>query len=81
MNSDNKTQVYNVIYNKSIENNLLKLIMCKEKLNLFMKNQDLNDDEIFEKYGVDSWLFNCLMVKEKNEDGSINITWGEQNII
>lgn len=81
MNSDNKTQVYNVIYNKSIENNLLKLIMCKEKLNLFMKNQDLNDDEIFEKYGVDSWLFNCLMVKEKNDDGSINITWGEQNII
>jgi hypothetical protein len=81
MNSDNKTQVYNVLYNKSIENNLLKLIMCKEKLNLFMKNQDLNDDEIFEKYGVDSWLFNCLMVKEKDEEGRVNITWGEQNII
>jgi hypothetical protein len=46
-----------------------------------MKNQDLNDDEIFEKYGVDSWLFNCLMVKEKDEEGRVNITWGEQNII
>lgn len=81
MNSNNETQIYNVLYNKSIENNLLKLIMCKEKLNLFMKNQDLNDDEIFEKYGVDSYLFNYLMIKEKDEQGNINITWGEQKII
>jgi predicted RNA methylase len=80
MNSDNKTQVYNVLYNKSIENNLLKLIMCKEKLNLFMKNQDLNDEEIFEKYGVDNWLFNCLMVKETDNEGRVSITWGNQEI-
>jgi hypothetical protein len=45
-----------------------------------MKNQDLNDEEIFEKYGVDNWLFNCLMVKEKDSEGNVNITWGEQNI-
>lgn len=81
MNSDNVTDVYNVLYDGSIENNLLKLVMCKEKLNLFMKNQDLQDDELFEKYGIDNWLFNCLMTKEKDSEGNIKITWGEQNII
>ncbi|MCD3319503.1 N-6 DNA methylase [Clostridium botulinum D/C] len=80
MNSDNLTEVYNVLYDGSIENNLLKLVMCKEKLNLFMKNNDLEDDELFEKYGINSWLFNKLMVKEKDGDGHVNITWGEQEI-
>lgn len=81
MNSKNPTQVYNIIYDKSIESNLLKLIMCKEKLNLFMKNQDIEDYELFEKYGVDSYLFNCLMVKEIDSEGKINITWGNQEIV
>jgi hypothetical protein len=55
--------------------------MSKEKLCLFMKNEDIDDEELYEKYGISSWMLNSLMVKEKNEDGSINITWGEQEII
>jgi hypothetical protein len=81
MNSDNVTQIYNVFYEKSIEVNLLNLNMSKEKLCLFMKNEDIDDEELYEKYGISSWMLNSLMVKEKNEDGSINITWGEQEII
>jgi hypothetical protein len=80
MNSDNPTDVYNVFYEKSIEVNLLKLNMAKEKLCMFMKNEDIDEEELYEKYGIDLWMLNGLMVKETNEDGSINITWGEQEI-
>lgn len=80
MNSDNMTDIYNVFYEKSIEVNLLKLNMAKEKLCMFMKNEDIDEEELYEQFGIDSWMLNSLMVKEKNEDGSINITWGKQEI-
>lgn len=80
MNSENVTEIYNVFYEKSIEVNLLNLNMAKEKLCLFMKNEDIEEDELYEKYGIDSWMLNSLMVKEKSDDGSINITWGQQDI-
>jgi hypothetical protein len=80
MNSDNVTDIYNVFYEKSIEANLLKLNMSKEKLCMFMKNEDIEEEELYVKYGIDPHMLNSLMVKEKNEDGSINITWGEQEI-
>jgi len=80
MNSDNITDIYNVFYEKSIEVNLLKLNMAKEKLCMFMKNEDIDEEELYEQFGIDSWMLNSLMVKEKNEDGSIIITWGDQEI-
>jgi hypothetical protein len=44
-----------------------------------MKNQNLEDDELYEKYGVDFNLLDMLMRKEKTEDGVI-IRWGKQSI-
>jgi hypothetical protein len=73
-------QVYFLTYENSIESNLLSLILAKEKLNLFMKNQNLEDDELYEKYGVDFDLLDMLMIKEKTDDG-VRIKWGKQNII
>ena len=45
-----------------------------------MKNQDLEDGELYEKYGVDFNLLDMLMTKEKTEDG-VKIRWGKQNIV
>lgn len=74
-------QVYFLTYENSIESNLLGLILAKEKLNLFMKNETLDDEEIFEKYGVDFNLLDMLMTKEKDSDGKVHINWGKQNIV
>jgi hypothetical protein len=74
-------QVYFITYENSIESNLLSLILAKEKLNLFMKNQELEDEELYEKYGVDFDLLDMLMRKEKDEDGKVSIRWGKQNIV
>lgn len=74
-------QVYFLTYENSIESNLLTLILAKEKLNLFMKNQDLETEELYEKYGVDFNLLDMLMTKEKDSEGKIRINWGKQNIV
>ncbi len=66
-------KVYFVTYENSIESNL------KDKLNLFMKNQDLTDEELYGKFGVDSRVLENLMYKEKDEDGKVLIRWGNQD--
>ena len=46
-----------------------------------MKNQELEEDEIYEKYGVDFNLLDMLMTKERDLEGKVRINWGKQNII
>ncbi len=58
-------------YENSMESNLVRMIIAKEKLNLFMKNQEVDDNDLFERFGVDRNIVNMLMTKEPNEDGSI----------
>ena len=78
--SENFKNVYFLTYANSIESNLVRMIMAKEKLNLFMKNQYVEDDELFDRFGVDRNIINMLMSKGVDEDGNIQIRWGEQNI-
>ena len=49
--SQNFKQVVFLIYENSIEVNLLKMILAKEKINLFMKNQLIENGELYEKLG------------------------------
>jgi hypothetical protein len=78
--SDNK-EIHYVTYENSIESNLLNLILSKEKLNLFMKDDDINDDELYERFGVDFDILNMLMTKEKDQDGYTRLNWGHQEIL
>ncbi|GMX64427.1 hypothetical protein Elgi_36960 [Paenibacillus elgii] len=80
-NSEDMKEIHFVTYENSIESNLLGLILTKEKLNLFMKNQELEDEELYEKYGVHFDLLDMLMTKEKDEEGRTFIRWGKQNIV
>lgn len=78
--SDNK-EIHYVTYENSIENNLLKLILSKEKLNLFMKDDDISDDELYDRFGVDFDILSMLMTKEKDQEGYTRLNWGQQNIV
>lgn len=77
--STEKKEVHFVTYESSIETNLLKMILVKDKLNLLMKDQDLDDDELYSKYGLDTMMLQNLMYKEKTDDG-YEIRWGKQKI-
>lgn len=72
--------IYFVTYGGSIESNLMQMVLAKEKINLFMKGQDTDLNEIYERFGVDYDLLSLLMCREQDEKGNFKIRWGEQQI-
>ena len=72
--------IYFLTYAGSIESNLMQMILAKEKLNLFMKGQDVDLDEIYDRFSVDYDLLSLLMRQERDENGILRIHWGEQRI-
>lgn len=80
-NSTEDKDIYFVTYSGSIESNQMQMVIAKEKLNLFMKGQDVDLDEIYERFGVDYDLMGLLMTREfDEEDGKFRIAWGKQKI-
>ena len=72
--------IYFLTYAGSIESNLMQMVLAKEKLNLFMKGQDVDLDEIYDRFSVDYDLLSLLMRQERDEKGKLHIRWGEQKI-
>lgn len=54
----------------------MQMILAKEKLNLFMKGQDVDLDDIYERFGVDYDLLSLLMRQERDDKGNLRISWG-----
>ena len=79
-NSTAYKDIYFLTYAGSLESNLMQMVLVKEKLNLFMKGQDTDLDEIYEKFGINYDLLSLLMRRELDEDGHFQIRWGEQKI-
>ena len=50
--SNRLKRVVFLTYQNSIETNLLKMVLSKEKLNLFMKNEVVDDDELYDRFGI-----------------------------
>ena len=56
------------------------MVVAKEKINLFMKGQDTDLNQIYDKFGIDYNLLALLMQKGVDEEGNLQIRWGEQQI-
>ena len=78
--STEEKDIYFLTYAGSIESNLMQMVLAKEKLNLFMKGQDVDLDEIYDRFDVDYDLLSLLMRQERDENGTLRIRWGEQKI-
>lgn len=76
--SKEQKEVHFVTVENSIESNMLKLIIAKEKLNNFMKNETIDEQEILDKFGIDFDLIKMLLSKEKDSEGKSYIKWGQQ---
>lgn len=72
--------IYFVTYSGSIESNLMQMVLAKEKINLFMKGQDVDLDEVYDRFSVDYDLMSLLMSREADDEGVLRITWGKQEI-
>ena len=56
------------------------MILAKEKINLFMKNQFIESEELYEKFGINPQIFSLLMTTGLDQDGKLQIQWGDQKI-
>ncbi|KGA83703.1 helicase [Lysinibacillus fusiformis] len=79
--STEQKEVHFVTVENSIESNMLQLIIAKEKLNNFMKNESIDEEEILEKFGIDFDLVNMLLTKETDSEGKSYIQWGNQLVV
>jgi len=75
------TKVYFVTYQNSIEENLLALILAKEKMNLFMKGISSENNDLYQSIGLVPGMLEGMMRKEKDAQGNVHIRWGEQMVI
>ncbi len=81
-NSKEEKEVHFVTYAETIEQNILALLMSKEKLNEFVKNPDQlhTRAEIMEDFDIDTSILDQLIVKEYDSEGKLNLRWGKSKI-
>lgn len=79
LDSEHKTNVYMITYNNTIEQNILALLMSKEKVNEYIRTlENKEQSEIFDQYGIDLTIFNSIITKEYDEEGHVTLRWGQQ---
>lgn len=75
------TNVHFVSYEDSIEQNLMQLILTKERLNEFIKNGEVTDQsEIFEEFDVSPSIIAQMLRRDQDKDGRSFLSWGGQQI-
>lgn len=81
-NSKEFKEIHFVTYDNTIEQNLLALLMTKERINEYIKTLDFKDQsEVFEEYGIDLSILDSVIEKEKDEEGRVRLTWGKQKFV
>jgi len=65
-------------YEQSIENNLLSLVMAKERINRALKLEESTEqEELFDLFGLD-WIEEFLQTEYNEDTGKYEVGWGEQ---
>ena len=81
LDSKDLKDVHYVTYKDSVEQNLMALVLTKERLNEFIKSGEVKEQsEIFEEFDVAMSVIESLLVRERDREGRIHISWGSQRI-
>ena len=82
LDSKELKDVHYVTYKDSVEQNLMALVLTKERLNEFIKTGEVKEQsEIFEEFDVTMSVIESLLVRERDSEGKIHISWGSQRIM
>ena len=80
--SEGNTNVHFVNYSDSIEQNIMALILTKERLNDFIQTGEVTEESaVFDEFGVSPTVIDSLFTRTKDEEGKFHIAWGEQTIV
>ena len=81
LDSKDLKDVHYVTYKDSVEQNLMALVLTKERLNEFIKSGEVKEQsEIFEEFDVTMSVIESLLVRERDSEGKIHISWGSQRV-
>jgi len=79
--SKRKKEVHFVSYSNTIEQNILALVMAKEKMNEFVKTtKEVGTDELFGEFDIDPDIFNSIIEKARDHKGKTYLKWGSQKV-
>lgn len=82
LDSKDQTQVHFVTYEDSIEQNLMALVLTKERLNEFIKTGEVKEQsEIFEEFDITMSVIESLLTREQDSEGKFHISWGNQRLV
>ena len=82
LDSKEMKNVHYVTCKDSVEQNLMALVLAKERLNEFIKTGEVREQsEIFEEFDVTMSVIESLLVRERDSEGRIHISWGSQRIM
>lgn len=81
LDSKRNTNVHFVTYADSIEQNLIALVLTKERLNEFIKTGEVKEQsDIFDDFDVSQSLVENLLRREQDDNGNFYISWGAQKV-
>ena len=81
LDSREMKNVHYVTYEDSVEQNLMALVLAKERLNDFIKTGEVREQsEIFEEFDITMSVIDSLLVRTEDSEGKIHISWGSQRI-
>ena len=81
LDSKEMKDVHYVTYEDSVEQNLMALVLVKERLNEFIKTGEVKEQsEIFEEFDITISVIDSLLIRTKDSEGKIHISWGSQRI-
>ena len=81
LDSKEMKDVHYVTYEDSVEQNLMALVLTKERLNEFIKTGEVKEQsEIFDEFDITMSVIDSLLVRTQDHEGKIHISWGSQRI-
>lgn len=81
LDSKERKKVHFVTYGDSVEQNLMALVLTKERLNEFIRSGEVKEQsEIFDEFDISMSVIDSLLRKETDTEGKVRISWGRQHI-
>ena len=81
LDSKEMKDVHYVTYEDSVQQNLMALVLTKERLNEFIKTGEVKEQsEIFEEFDITMSVIDSLLVRTQDHEGKTHISWGSQRI-
>ena len=81
LDSKEMKDLHYVTNEDSVEQNLMALVLTKERLNEFIKTGEVKEpSEIFEEFDITMSIIDSLLIRSTDSEGKIRISEGSQRV-